>query len=155
MYVPKNKPNKWKVANSIDLPVAERDSLLVTVNRLQQSLQEQCNLRGNYNNPLDTVFKWSKKKSWIYKILEKKDDYLYLGCIIINNLKHLCHSNLLWIQWNYRWNSLSGVSLCDYSETVDVVVENERLKKDMADLKQQNERAAEVRDEAGVETDRI
>ncbi|XP_035464903.1 coiled-coil domain-containing protein 152-like isoform X1 [Scophthalmus maximus] len=32
-------------ANSVDRPVAERDVLLVTVNRLQQTLQEQCNLR--------------------------------------------------------------------------------------------------------------
>lgn len=35
--------------------------------------------------------------------------------------------------------------LCDLSETIDVLVENERLKKDMADLKQQSERTAEVR----------
>lgn len=36
-----------------------------------------------------------------------------------------------------------------------VVVENERLKSDMADLKQQNERTAEVKTEAGMNTGRI
>lgn len=40
-----------------------------------------------------------------------------------------------------------------YSETVHAVVENERLKNNMADLKQQNERTAEVRPEAQLETD--
>lgn len=30
-----------------NIHVAERDALLVSVNRLQQSLQEQCHLRGN------------------------------------------------------------------------------------------------------------
>lgn len=39
-------------------------------------------------------------------------------------------------------------SQCDLSETIDVVVENEKLKKDMADLKQQSERTAEVRNKA-------
>lgn len=54
--------NVWH-AKSSDVPVAERDSLLVSVNRLQQSFQEQCNLRGKVNIPLDTVFKREKKKS--------------------------------------------------------------------------------------------
>lgn len=48
-----------------------------------------------------------------------------------------------------------GFPSYDYSESAHVVVENERLKDDMADLKQQNERATEVRTEAGVDTDRI
>ena len=39
-------------------PVAERDSLLVTVNGLQETLQEQCNLRGNCNNRPITIIKY-------------------------------------------------------------------------------------------------
>lgn len=51
--------------------------------------------------------------------------------------------------------NLLGYSLCDYSETVGVVVDNERLKKDMANLKQEKERTAEVRNEAEPETDKF
>ncbi|KAF0031236.1 hypothetical protein F2P81_015791 [Scophthalmus maximus] len=48
-------------ANSVDRPVAERDVLLVTLNRLQQTLQEQCNLRVE------------AKDAEVKELLEKKD----------------------------------------------------------------------------------
>lgn len=44
-------------------PLSEKDSLLLTVNKLQQTLQEQCNLRGISNNISNThTHIYSKKR---------------------------------------------------------------------------------------------
>lgn len=53
-------------------------------------------------------------------------------------------TTIVYIKWHLRWNSSYGFSFFFFF-TVDVVVENERLKNDVVDVKRQNEKTAKVR----------
>lgn len=50
-------------------PLSEKDSLLVTVNKLQQTLQEQCHLRGISNNITNTHIHIYSKESTLCQLL--------------------------------------------------------------------------------------